>query len=87
MAKGVDSPYSISYNLYKTKDKQSNKKLIFLVGQQRSHKLRLHSLATAVRYWNLHRLKSDMCRDVSPTRIHKHIEHLLIVLRGFLTLP
>ena len=72
--------------MYKTKDKNNNKKFIFLVGQQRTSKLRMYSLDNAVRQWNLHRLKSDMCREVNPKRIHKHVEHLLTILRGFLPL-
>ena len=80
-------PPAIAYNIYKTKDKSNKSRLILIVGQHRISKLRLYSLANAVRSWNLHRLKSDMCRQVSPKRIHKHVEHLLAILRGFLPLP
>ena len=66
-------PCVVAYNIYKTKDKNNNKKFIFLVGQQRSSKMRMYSMANAIRQWNLHRLKSDMCKEVNPKRIHKHV--------------
>lgn len=59
---------------------------MFMVGHHRSTHLRLYSLINAIREWNFHRFKSDSCRELSPSRLHKTIEHLLIILRSLLPL-
>jgi hypothetical protein len=79
-------PPILAYNIYKAKDKANRSRFIFLVGEHKRSKLRIYSLANSVRCWNLHRFKSDMCREVKPHRIDKHVEHLLTIIRGFLPL-
>jgi hypothetical protein len=66
-------PLGLAYNIYKTKDKHGHKKLIFIVGHNKSSPSRLYALLSSIRCWNLKRLKSDMCQATSPKRLHKHI--------------
>jgi hypothetical protein len=79
-------PVALAYNIYKTKDKEQKGRFIFLVGQHRTNELRLYAILNAVRHWNLHRLRADNCIKVTPVRVHKQLEHLLTILRGFLQL-